>query len=132
MTDLLFAVLIALIPALIAVISARVYNFVHGLFMFCFTGYILIFCLGIFGPNLPAEIMAHIPTTCGLYFSLNALVVDLLKTVGLAGLLPEEYLAYAIIGIYVVLFIAFQIISSAIRKARKEKIESLKRQIKRY
>ena len=43
------------------------------------------------------------------------------------GLIPEEYLAYAIIGIYVVLFIAFQIISSAIRKARKEKIENLKK-----
>lgn len=132
MMNLLFAVLIAMIPVIIAVIAARFYNIIHGLFMFCFSGFVLIFCLDIFGANLPAEIMAHIPTTCALYISMDAVVVRALEVIGVAGLFPEEYTAYVVLAIYVVLFVACQIVSSAIRKSRKEKINNLKRQIKRY
>lgn len=130
--NLLYAILIALVPVVITIIVSRLYNIVHGLITFIVTGFLLMFCLEAFGGNLPAEIMGYIPTTCSLYTVICDLIADLLDKVGLASLLAQDYGKYILLAIYLVVFIISQIIASAIRKSRVEKINSLKRQLKRY
>ncbi len=130
--NLLYAILIALVPVVITIIVSRLYNIVHGLITFIVTGFLLMFCLGVFGENLPAEIMAYIPGTCSLYTIISDLISGLLGKVGLAELLAQDYGKYILLAIYLVVFIISQIIASAIRKSRVEKINSLKRQLKRY
>ena len=130
---LLYAILIALIPVLLTIISSRLYNIVHGLITFLVMGYVLMFCLEVFGANLPAEINEHLPTTCSLYTSINGLVLGLLNSVAfIANLLAQPYGPYITLGVYVLVFLISQIIACAIRKSRIERIRILRRQIKRY
>ena len=130
--NLLYAILIALVPVVITIIVSRLYNIVHGLITFIVTGFLLMFCLEAFGSNIPAAIMEIVPNTCQLYTLIAELIEELLGKAGLADLLAKEYGNYVLLAVYVVVFLISQIIASAIRKSRVEKIKNLKRQIKRY
>ena len=126
MDSLLVAILIALIPVVITIISSRLYNVIHGLITFLVMGYVLVFCLEVFGANLPAEVQELLPTTCGLYISITSTVQGWLSGVALF----EN--PYIVLAVYVVVFVISQIIACAIRKARVERIKLLRRQVKRY
>ncbi len=130
--NLLYAILIALVPVVITIIVSKLYNVVHGLITFLVTGFLLMFCLEAFGANIPVDIMSQTETTCSLYTIINGLINDLLGKVGLADLLAQDYGKYILLGCYLVVFIISQIIASALRKSRVEKINNLKRQVKRY
>lgn len=130
--NLLYAILIALVPVVITAIMSKVYNIVHGIITFIVTGHLLVFCLSIFGANLPADITANMPTVCGLYVSIDSIVVSALGLLGLGDLLAGTFGVYIVLAVFVVLFIVSQIIASVLRKKRVEKINSLKRQVKRY
>ena len=130
--NLLYAILIALIPVVITIIMSKVYNVIHGLITFLVTGYLLIFCLSIFGGNLPTEISGYFIDTNSLYICINQFVIDALKVAGLGDLLKEPFGVYIVLAMFVVLYVISQVISSALRKKRVEKINSLKRQVKRY
>lgn len=131
--DLLFAILIALIPVVLTVIFSRLYNVVHGIITFLVMGYILMFCLNMFGANLGEAIITHTNTTCALYAAIDGLVMGLLNSVGfIANLLAQSYGPYIVLAVYVVIFLISQIIACAIRKHRVEKIRLLRRQVKRY
>ena len=130
--NLLYAILIALVPVVITIIVSRLYNIIHGLITFVVTGFLLMFCFEAFGSNIPAAIMEIVPNTCQLYTLIAGLIEELLGKAGLADLLAKEYGNYVLLAVYVVVFLISQIIASAIRKSRVEKIKNLKRQIKRY
>lgn len=129
---LLYAILIALIPVVITIISSRLYNIIHGIITFIVMGFILTFCLQVFGANLPAELTAELPAVLALYTGMQTVVVDGLSQIGLQEVLTADYGVYILLGVYVLIYIISQIIACAIRKARVEKIKSLKRQVKRY
>jgi hypothetical protein len=79
------------------------------------------------------KVIVPISAYCGLNTDLLCYkIADLLDKVGLASLLAQDYGKYILLAIYLVVFIISQIIASAIRKSRVEKINSLKRQLKRY
>ena len=137
--NLLYAILIALVPVVLTIILSKVYNIVHGLITFLVTGFLLYFCVEAFQANLPAEIVSYlIPgqegafATCELYYAINSFVVSALTQVGLADFFAWEGAAYVVLGAYVLVFIISQIIACAIRKKRVEKEKSMKRQLKRY
>ena len=131
--NLLFAILIALIPVVLTIISSRLYNVVHGLITFIVMQYVLMFCLQVFGANLPAAINECLPAVTGLYTQINDMVLGLLNSVPfIANLLAQSYGPYIVLGAYVLVFLISQIIACAIRKSRIEKIKILRRQLKRY
>jgi membrane protein implicated in regulation of membrane protease activity len=137
--NLLYAILIALVPVVLTIILSKVYNIVHGLITFLVSGFVLFFCLEAFNANLPAEIVAYlIPgkegafATCELYYAINSFVISALNQLGLADFLAWEGAAYCVLGAYVLVFIISQIVSSVVRKKRIEKEKKMKRQLKRY
>ena len=131
--NLLLAILIALVPVVLTIIFSRLYNVVHGLITFLVMQYVLMFCLEVFGGNLPEAITKNFPVVCGLYSSFNDFVLSLLKGVPfIANLLAQSFGPYIILGVYVLVFLISQIIACAIRKSRVEKIKFLRRQLKRY
>lgn len=131
-TNLLFAILIALVPVLVTVIASRLYNVIHGVITFLFMGHLLMFCLTVFGGNLPAELLEATNGACALYVALDDLVVGLLNSVGLASLLEGTYGVYIVLAAYLVVFLISQIIAGALRKKRVERVKILRRQIRRY
>ena len=130
--NLLYAILIALVPVIITVIMSRVYNIVHGVITFLVTGHLLMFCLGMFGVNLPKEIMDYTAITCSLYTAIGGLVNELLGSLGLAELLAGDLGVYILLAVFVVIFVVSLIFASVFRKKSVEKVNSLKRQVKRY
>ena len=130
--NLLYAILIALVPVVVTIIFSKVYNVFHGLITFLVFSFLLCFLLTNFGDKLPAEITANLTIVAGTYAAFNSFILDCLKLVGLESILAADYGVYVVIGIYVLIFIISQIIASVLRKKRVEKIKGLKRQIKRY
>ena len=137
--NLLYAILIALVPVVLTIILSRVYNIVHGLITFLFSGFLLYFCVEAFQANLPAEIVAYlIPgqegafATCELYYAINSFIVSALTEIGLADFFAWEGAAYVVLGVYALVFVISQVISGIILKQKIEKQKSLKRQLKRY
>ena len=133
--NLLFAILIALVPVVITIIFSRFYNVVHGLITFLVMAYALMFCLqqDVFGGSLPAEITAHLPAACGFYYAVNDLVLAVFNGVAfISNLLAQSYGPYLALGALVFVFIISQVIACLIRKARVERIKVLRRQVKRY
>ena len=128
--NLLYAILIALVPVIIAIVMSKVYNIIHGFISFVVTGHLLGFCLTVFGANLPAELLILTTETCLLYTKIDNLIVGLLVEAGLGVL--GDFAVYVVLAIFIVVFVVSQIISSVLRKKRVEKINSLKRQVKRY
>ena len=76
--NLLYAILIALVPVVITIIVSRLYNIIHGLITFVVTGFLLMFCFEAFGSNIPAAIMEIVPNTCQLYTLIAGLIEELL------------------------------------------------------
>ena len=130
--NLLYAILIALIPVVLTIIFSRVYNIFHGLFSFLVFSFLICFLYANFSDKFNPELSAHLAIVLGTYSSINAFVLDLLKIAGLSSVFEADYGKYVILGIYVLVFIVSQIFASVIRKKRVEKIRGLRRQIKRY
>ena len=133
MLDILLGLLIALLPVIIAIIFTKRYNMVHGLITFIVFSYLLVFCLGQFGDKLPAELFAQATAfSNGTVFLVGYLNGLLLKIPGLNTLLEGEHGKWIYLGVYVLIFVIFQIISSVIRCKRKRAFQRLKRACKRY
>ena len=132
MVEMLLPIVIALVPAIIAVIGARLYGVVHGIITFLFAGELLMFCLVMFGANLPADLLAGVETHAVLHTKIHEFIADLLKQFGLASLLEGSVGNYVIIGIFFVLFLISQIIAGKIRKNKVAKQKILRRQIRQY
>lgn len=131
--NLLFAILIALVPVVLTIIFSRLFNVVHGLITFLVMQYVMMFCLGVFGANIPAAITGHLPAVTGLYTTINDMILGLLNSVPfIANILAQSYGQYIVLGVFVLVFLISQIIACAIRKSRVEKIKILRRQLKRY
>ena len=130
--NLLYAILIALVPVVVTIIFSKVYNIFHGLFTFLTFSFLLCFLFTHFGSSLPVELAAQLELVLGTYVYINTFVLDSLKLIGLESLLTASYGEYILLGIYVVIFIVSQIIASVLRKKRVEKIKGLKRSVKRY
>lgn len=137
--NLIYALLIALIPVFFAVIFARRYNVIHGLISFVVFSFLLIFCLSAFEKNIPADILKYLVGGEETGYSLiafnsllNGVITHYLSKAGLATVLAADYGKYVLLAIYLVVFILSQVIASVIRRHRVNGIKSLKRQVKRY
>ena len=133
MLNELVGLLIALVPVILAIIFTKRYNMVHGLITYIVFSYLLVFCLGQFGDKLPAEMLAQaLVFSQGTTYLVGYLNGLLLKIPGLNSLLEGENGKWFYLGVYVLLFIIFQIVSSVIRSKRKKALQRLKRASKRY
>ena len=132
MVELLLPILVALVPVILAVIGARLYGVLHGVITYLFMGQLLMFCLGMFGANLGADLAAAAEAHCVLHTKVNEFVVYLFNQFGFASLIEGENGAYVILGVFLVVFLISQIIAGGIRKRRVEKTKILRRQIRRY
>ena len=127
------AILIALIPVFLTIIASRLYNIIHGLITFVVMSFVLMFCLDVFGANIHELIRAHFPATCGLYITINELVLAVFAGIPfITNILAQPYGPYVALGVVAVIFLISQIIACVIRKNRIERIKVLRRQIKRY
>lgn len=133
MIDLLFPILIALVPVIIAVIGARIYGILHGFITYLFMGQLLIFCLAMFGGNIGAELAASTAVHAALHTKINSFVIASLKQIGLECLVSDEQTAkYVILGLFLLLFIVSQVVGCLFRKRSIEKTKKLKREARRY
>lgn len=137
--NLLYAILIALVPVVITIILSKVYNIFHGLISFLVTGFVLFFCIEAFQANLPAELLVYLQpnneslfSVCGLYYAINELLVSGLSSIGLASFFEWVGHPYVVLGAFVLVFVVSQVLSSVVRKRRIEKERNMKRQLKRY
>lgn len=132
MVELLLPIVVALVPAIIAVIGARLYGVLHGVITYLFFGQLLMFALGVFGANLGADLLAASEAHCVLYTKINEFVVFLLKSFGLGSLVESATGVYVILGAFFVLFLVSQIIGGKIRKNKVAKAKILRRQVRQY
>jgi hypothetical protein len=132
MVELLLPIVVALVPAIIAVIGARLYGVLHGIITYLFFGQLLMFCLVVFGANLGADLLAAVEAHSVLQTKINEFVVYLLKGFGLGSLVESETGIYVILGAFFVLFLISQIIGGKIRKNKVAKTKILRRQIRQY
>ena len=133
--NLMFAVLIALIPVFLTIIFSRLYNIIHGFITFIVMSFVLMFCLqaDVFGSSIQPQIAEHLTKACGVYTAVNEFFLAVFANVPfISDLLSQNYGPYVALAAVAVVFIVSQIIACAIRKSRVEKIKSMKRQIKRY
>ena len=143
--NLIYAMLIALIPVVLAIIFTKIYNIVHGIISFLFFGAILMLCLHIFGDKMPVT-MTYFEVFGGFYTGLSGFLCNpsnglvtfvaygLLGIFGLGDVVVNNpqvafYFYLAIIGL---IFLISQIISSRIFRRRASRRRELKRQAKRY
>ena len=144
--NFLIAILIALAPVVLTILVSRAYNIFHGLITFLVMGYVLLFCVDMFGASLAPEVLMYlgvsaVPSfssfplpygTLGLYLAIHTAVLDYMNTAGLATLLADPNLKYYILGACAVVFLVSQLIAMRIRKKRVAKIKRLRRYLKRY
>ena len=124
--NILHAVLIAMIPAIVAVVLAWAYNILHGAISYLVMTFLLVFSLEAFSTTLPAELAESLVEVMGT----NQFMYDYM----IKWAYPLEYSTakYVMLGILIASFIISQILSSLIRKAKVNKIRSLKQKVKRY
>lgn len=137
--NLLYAILVALVPVVLTIILSKVYNIFHGLITFLVSGFVLIFCIDAFAANMPAELLAYLlpagegsHCTCQLYYAINDFVYSALGQLGLADFLAADYAKYVLLAAFVLVFVISQVLSSVVRKKRVEKERNMRRQLKRY
>ena len=128
--ELLFAILIALVPVLLTILAARLYNVIHAVITFLAMQYVLVYCLNMFGATLPPVITDHFPTVLALYNAIDEFVVGLVNAFGFGPML--EQMPFLLLAVYGVVFLISQIIACIIRKHKIEKAKILRRQLKRY
>ena len=124
--NVLHAVLIAMIPVIIAIVLAWAYNVIHGAISYLVMTYLLVFSLEAFATTLPE----------GLSIALGDVMVmhEFMFEYMISWIHPMEYSTakYVMLGILIASFIVSQVLSSLIRKAKVNKIRSLKQKVKRY
>lgn len=130
--NLLYAILIALIPVVFTILISRLYNIIHGIISFFTASALLILCLTSFGESLPAEVLAGCALSCSFYDMINGFLVEVLALVGLNGLGNVLDAGQLLLVILVVLFLVSQIISSVIRRRRVRRIKQLKKEAKLF
>lgn len=136
--NLIYALLVVLIPVVVSLIFTKRYNILHGLATFLFTSYLLLFLLSLFNNRIPEDIAIYLYGKDGkfgfltLYNGFYFVIVYAFNEIGLGNYLKNEYVQYVVLGIYAVIFIISHIISVAIRRRRINGIKALRRQVKRY
>ena len=90
--NLIYAMLIALIPVVLAIIFTKIYNIVHGIISFLFFGAILMLCLHIFGDKMPVT-MTYFEVFGGFYTGLSGFLCN--PSNGLV-----TFVAYGLLGIF--------------------------------
>lgn len=132
MTEL-YALLISLVPVLLAVMFARRYNFLHGLIAYIVMSYVYCFCLDQFGikGELSTFILKFSASPVAIYSYING---QILKIDFLAELLAKNpnLVKYILLAVVLLVFVIFQVIASSIRRSRKRRAKSLVKQAKRY
>lgn len=124
--NVLHAVLIAMIPVVIAIILAWAYNVVHGAISYLVMTFLLVFSLEAFEATLPAGLAEALVNVMGTNeFMYNYMIGWLYN-------LDPSIAKYVMLGILLGVFIISQILSSVIRKAKVNRIRSLKQKVKRY
>jgi hypothetical protein len=136
--NLIYALLIASVPVIFALLFAKRYNIVHGFVTFLLTSYLLLLAVSKLQNHIPVEITNILYGKDG-YFGLlmfykgfYEVAAVSLNLAGLTDLLVPPYGEYVILAPYVVLFIVSHIISAIIRRHRVNSIKALRRQVKRY
>lgn len=130
--NLLYAILIALAPVVLAIIFTKIYNIIHGVISFLFFGAVLMLCVTIFGDKIPA-----LGEFGGFYAAFTVTMCELIsgpvKSV-LGDLLVKNpnLLFYVYFAVVALVFLISQIISSCIFRRRSRKRKNLLRQAKRY
>jgi hypothetical protein len=124
--NILHAVLIAAIPVVIAIVLAWGYNVIHGLISYLVMTFVLVFALEAFATNLPVELAASLSKVMGTHIFIYEYAIS--------WIYPLEYTTakYVMLAIMIASFAISQILSSLIRKAKVNKIRSLKQKVKRY
>ena len=131
-TNLLLAILIALVPVFLTIIFSRRYNIFHGLVVFLVASYGLILGLDALGGKVPSAISQYFDVTLSLYNVINGVVVDLINKAGLSKLIANKNFKYILLGAWLVVFLISQIIATSVRRRRVAKINRLKRYLRRY
>lgn len=134
MTEL-YALLLSLVPVLLAVMFARRYNFLHGLIAYLVMSYVYAFCLDQFANGFSGELRVYLAmysaTPLAIY---SYITTQFLKIDFLAELLVKnpDLVKYILLAVVLLVFVIFQVIASAIRRSRKRRAKSLVKQAKRY
>ena len=143
--SLIYAILIALVPVVLAIIFTKVYNVIHGIVSFLFFGAILMLCLKIFGEQMP-ETMVYFEQFGGFYNGVtnlccnpeNGLVTfvayTVLNALGLGDIVLNnpDFVFYFYLVLVAIVFLVSQIIASCIFRKRARRRKNLQRQAKRY
>lgn len=109
--DLLIQLLIVAIPVIIAIVFARLFNIIHGIFMYLFAAYLLIFTCGL---------VSGIADRVGDMNVFNETIISFLhdNTLGRITAINADIMKWIQLGVWVVLFIIFQIIACKLRASR--------------
>lgn len=144
--NFIIAMVIALLPVILALVFTKIYNIVHGLVSYLFFGALLMLCLLIFGDSMPVISSYLVGYFNGLFNGLATFLCQ--PTEGLITVL--SYVMFGWIGlgdivvnnpqvayyVYFILmaliFLGSQIISSCIFRKRRRMKKSLLKQAKRY
>lgn len=133
--ELLWGVLISLIPLLLAVIFAKRYNFLHGLVTYIFFTYLMLFLSVQFADKITGNvIMGHALTYLNSSFELIKYICDYIAKLPFinGGVSDAGTVRYIYLGLFVGVFVICQIIASIMAASRRRKIRNLKKQAKRY
>ena len=136
--NLIYALLIASLPVVFALIFTKRYNIVHGFVTFLLTSYLLLLALSNLQNHIPVEITNILYGKDGyfgflmFYMGFYYVATYAINVIGLADLLLTPYAHLIILIPYITLFIVSHAISVAIRKCRVNRIKALRRQVKRY
>lgn len=134
MTEL-YALLLSLVPVLLAVMFARRYNFLHGLIAYLVMSYVYAFCLEQFANGFSGELRVYLAAYSATPLAIYSYIItQFLKIDFLAELLVKnpDLVKYILLAVVLLVFIIFQVIASAIRRSRKRRAKSLVKQAKRY
>ena len=131
--NLLYGILIALIPMFFACILAHRNNFLHGIITYLCFSFILVYCIDKFGSYLPAQIITNFNNVSAGARIVNDFLLNLLKMVPKLGdLLAGSAGEYIGLGFFALVYIISQIISSCIASAKRRRINRYKRAANRY
>ena len=120
--NLLIALLICIIPLVVAILFARIFNIVMGLFMYPFTCFAWMFACG------KVEALAKLSVVDGKdYTAFNNGVVNFIHKYTfdkLSFLQDLSATPWIILGVWVLLFIILFGISCGIKKSRKRRMQN--------
>ena len=124
--NIIHAVLIAMIPAIVAIVLAWAYNVLHGAISYLVMTFILVFSLQAFATTLPLELAEALESVMGTHNFMFDYMISWVNP------LEASMAKYVMLGILIASFIISQVLSSLIRKAKVNKIRSLKQKVNRY